>query len=221
MTAPYPWPDTRLILWHVQGKTPYEMAQLLSEEDWQNELWIPHLGKRYIPSAPAVRNRLIVLGCKLHKGRRFGADTRKWKGGRKKGKGGYVLVLSKDHPNADSQGYVPEHRLVAEQVLGRYLTKEEIVHHIDGNPTNNQPSNLEVFDSNGNHVSTTITRHERSEAAKSGWRHSREKYQAAKRIQAATMLRDSEGKFVRTTVQERDVRQKRKTPIRLKEQLSK
>lgn len=37
-----------------------------------------------------------------------------------------------------------EHRVVAEEKLGRALEKGEIVHHIDGNKQNNDPSNLEV-----------------------------------------------------------------------------
>ena len=37
------------------------------------------------------------------------------------------------------------HRVVAEQMLGRPLAKDEIVHHIDGNKRNNAPENLQVM----------------------------------------------------------------------------
>ncbi len=37
------------------------------------------------------------------------------------------------------------HRIVAEEKLGRPLKKGEIVHHIDGNKRNNDPSNLMVM----------------------------------------------------------------------------
>lgn len=37
------------------------------------------------------------------------------------------------------------HRIVAEQCLGRPLTSDEVVHHIDGNKHNNSPSNLAVL----------------------------------------------------------------------------
>ena len=38
-----------------------------------------------------------------------------------------------------------EHRVVAEQMLGRPLQRGEIVHHIDGDRHNNAPTNLEVM----------------------------------------------------------------------------
>lgn len=38
-----------------------------------------------------------------------------------------------------------EHRVVAENKLGRALRRGEVVHHIDGNPKNNDPSNLMII----------------------------------------------------------------------------
>jgi len=38
-----------------------------------------------------------------------------------------------------------EHRVIAEQMLGRQLLPQEIVAHRDGVKPNNKPSNLEVF----------------------------------------------------------------------------
>lgn len=44
-----------------------------------------------------------------------------------------------------------EHRVVAEKILGRKLSAEEVVHHIDGNKRNNSPDNLMVFRNKAEH----------------------------------------------------------------------
>lgn len=59
---------------------------------------------------------------------------------------GYIRVLAPEHPAADpTTGYVLEHRLVAERMLGRLLLPTEVVHHRDGDKSNNDPANLEVM----------------------------------------------------------------------------
>ena len=66
-----------------------------------------------------------------------------WKGGTMIVQG-YRYVKAENHPNKNSRGYVMEHRLVMEQMLERYLTPNEEVHHINGVKTDNHPDNLEV-----------------------------------------------------------------------------
>lgn len=58
---------------------------------------------------------------------------------------GYVKVWAPDHPAAQSHGYVPEHRLVMEEKLGRPLTENENVHHKNGIRSDNRPENLELW----------------------------------------------------------------------------
>jgi len=60
-------------------------------------------------------------------------------------KGDYLYGLVPLHPNATKNGYVLEHRLVMENFLGRYLTRHELVHHIDKNKHNNVITNLRVM----------------------------------------------------------------------------
>ena len=87
---------------------------------------------------------------------RSGMDNDNWKGGVHIGKGGYLYRRSPSHPHANHAGYVLEHRLVVEAHLRRYLLPTEVVHHKDGNPANNDISNLEVFSSNGSHLRATL-----------------------------------------------------------------
>lgn len=71
---------------------------------------------------------------------------------------GYIRVWEPDHPNAFRNGWVLEHRLVMEQVLGRYLTTGEHVHHINGQKWDNRPENLAVL---GHSEHSSITQAER------------------------------------------------------------
>ncbi len=51
-----------------------------------------------------------------------------------------------------------EHRMVMEEKLGRKLTSEELVHHIDGDRHNNDPENLELTD-HSKHASIHFSKH--------------------------------------------------------------
>ncbi len=76
----------------------------------------------------------------------FKSGHKPWNYKGKRMSNGYILIYKSDHPNCDSIGYVAEHRLVMEQYLGRYLTKEEIIHHINAIKTDNRIENLEMTD---------------------------------------------------------------------------
>lgn len=58
---------------------------------------------------------------------------------------GYIALYRPYHPNRNKQNYVYEHRLVAEEQLGRYLKDTEMVHHINKKRGDNRPQNLMVF----------------------------------------------------------------------------
>lgn len=71
-----------------------------------------------------------------------------WRGGRSIAPNGYVLLrVGIGHHLADVRGYAYEHRVVAEEKLGRRLLPGEIVHHLDENRQNNDPANIEVVGS--------------------------------------------------------------------------
>ena len=67
----------------------------------------------------------------------------KWKGGTMR-TNGYIKISSPEHPYADHSGYVMQHRLVMEKVLGRFLERGEFVHHKNGVKDDNRPENLEL-----------------------------------------------------------------------------
>ena len=69
----------------------------------------------------------------------------RWKGGVNKHASGYLKQLAKGHPHADRDGYVMQHRLVMESVIGRPLKVSERVHHKNGNRQDNRPENLELW----------------------------------------------------------------------------
>ena len=88
-------------------------------------------------------------------GHKMSAETReklkpKWEAmgnarriGKKKTTGGYIEVYCPNHPSA-YHGYVLEHRLIVEQNLGRLLSTDEYVHHINGEKTDNRIENLQL-----------------------------------------------------------------------------
>ena len=108
----------------------------------KEERWV-----RYAPS----RNTAMCRNCYNQNREELahrGADSHAWKGGRVSKKGGYVAVhIEKDNrffDMADSNHYIPEHRLIVAQSLGRCLEKDEHIHHKNGVRKDNRLENLEL-----------------------------------------------------------------------------
>lgn len=111
-----------------------------------------------------VPNHYVVNTALRHKlprrkpvvGRR-GKDNPKWAGGRQLNCSGYALVPAPaNHPHRRKNGYILEHRLVMEGVLGRYLDPAEVVDHVDGLHLHNAPGNLRLFPSSSSHLKETL-----------------------------------------------------------------
>lgn len=89
-------------------------------------------------------------------GSRPGEKNHQWNGGVMMSRG-YRHVKHPGHPRANPvNGYVREHILVMEERLGRPLRPGEVVHHVDGDTANNDPANLELFESNAAHLAATL-----------------------------------------------------------------
>lgn len=65
------------------------------------------------------------------------SENNNWKGGRSKTGEGYILIRVNGK-------YIKEHRLVMQNYLGRSLTREEVVHHINGIKDDNRIENLVI-----------------------------------------------------------------------------
>jgi len=86
----------------------------------------------------------------------YGERHYAWKG-RLVNKDGYVEIHVKGHPYARKHThYILEHRLVMEAHIGRYLLPGEVVHHINGVKDDNRIENLQLFQTNGEHLAVDL-----------------------------------------------------------------
>ena len=98
---------------------------------------------------------------KLHKGKTVSRETRErisiahagkrlrddyeFGGHEKKRTDGYIVVYAPTHPYCTKEGYVMKHILVMERHLGKYITRDYAVHHINGVRDDNRVENLKLM----------------------------------------------------------------------------
>ena len=85
-------------------------------------------------------------------GRFKGKDNPHWKGGKFSDGNGYVSIYCPGHPYSNKYNYVREHRLVIEKHIGRYLKRDEVVHHINRNKSDNRLENLLLISNSVEHL---------------------------------------------------------------------
>lgn len=98
------------------------------------------------------KTRRII--SKAKKGKQLSEETKqkmskiKFKGGighKKKRKDGYIQIYMPDHPKSSKDGYIMEHDLIMECAIGRWLEKDEVVHHKNEIKSDNRLINLELM----------------------------------------------------------------------------
>ena len=119
----------------------------------------PEIAERLNTSTHQVHKMIIYFGFpkanqKFYK-RELNAN---WKGGYKQWDG-YIRIRCPEHPYVAVDGYLPQHRLVMEEHIGRYLLPNEHVHHIDGDKSNNKIENLELLSPNNHHTKNMLCSH--------------------------------------------------------------
>lgn len=112
----------------TKGLKP-RLGAILSEET-KDKIRQKHFGKKLSPEHRAKVIKTLRYGLK-------GKDSPSWKGGRVISNEGYVFIRVGDE-------YIKEHRLVMERHLNRILSKNEIIHHKNGNKQDNRIENLEI-----------------------------------------------------------------------------
>ena len=99
----------------------------------------PMFGKQITTEQQEKRKRTLAANGTLLSGERH----RSWKGGVIKRPDGYRAIRTSQMNGGSA--YTLEHRAVVERHLGRQLSPEEIVHHKNGDKTDNRLENLEVL----------------------------------------------------------------------------
>ena len=80
-----------------------------------------------------------------------GSNSANWRGGKHLSGYGYIYIWKPNHPKTNSRGYVLEHILIAEEVLGKPLPEGAIVHHINENRSGNRKENLVICENENYH----------------------------------------------------------------------
>ncbi len=126
------------------------------------------LGKKRSPEtikkmSENTKGKHNSIKTEFKKGQNTGENNYNWKGGIKKHMSGYVWKLQKNHPFADKNGYVLEHRLVMEKHFGRFLEPQEEIHHINGIKNDNRMKNLKLFSNKSIHMKEEMTEERKKE----------------------------------------------------------
>lgn len=116
------------------------------EENLTNKVTLicSYCGKSYKTRASRKQTKSNFCSRKCQHSFFVGDKCPAYRTGKKLSDAGYVLILKPEHPRRVAGSYVYEHTLVMEKHLGRFLEKNEVIHHINGVKNDNRIENLQV-----------------------------------------------------------------------------
>lgn len=143
----------------LRGKSLLRHKEQIRQMIEQERMTLQQVAKHFCVHRSTLERAISPWQLKTNRtGPRAGKEHgQMWKGGRILSKWWYIDVYAPLHPLAKKSGYVSEHRLMMEVVLGRYLTKDEVVDHRDSHTQHNWPSNLRLYATNKDHLSETLS----------------------------------------------------------------
>lgn len=133
---------------------PITKEQIIKDY-YGNNMTQAELAEKYNTTSKIVERLFKTYGLKARKAAKrnqYGSNNLQWKGGKCIDGMGYVVIKKLNHPRANARGYVKEHILVMEKLLGRHLEwygannpDSEVVHHINRNKRDNRIENLQLM----------------------------------------------------------------------------
>lgn len=134
----------------------------ISDKELRSRMTASRIGKPH-PISQKTKDKIKQGLLKYYKHNQISQETRikmsnarkgshnpRWKGGEIK-MGDYWFIWQPHHPRANVRHYVKRSILIAEKYLGRFLNKEEIVHHSNCKKDDDTPTNLYIFENESKH----------------------------------------------------------------------
>jgi len=152
-----------------QKSDPWNRAQINLDrlrDDYCARRPVVEIAREYGVTINTIYARLQQLGItrtnsESHAGLQVGDRNPNWQGGRSRDAAGYITLRFNGKE-------IREHRVIAERLIGRPLSNEEVVHHKNGNRADNRPENIEICQSHSEHMKKHMTHEDASRRGKNG-----------------------------------------------------